>query len=96
MKRIVAILAFFLLLAIQPPAPAQENPSRSQETSTTQTVPPANDRPEKSRDSEEDSLSYSAEQEILPREYFRKRLPPLSNREKLIWSFRTAKANILL
>ncbi len=39
---------------------------------------------------EEDDLAYSYEQEIISRRVFQKRLPPLSSRERVIWSFRVA------
>ncbi|HNX96725.1 MAG TPA: hypothetical protein PKK12_03510 [Candidatus Aminicenantes bacterium] len=44
----------------------------------------------------EDDLSYSYEQEIISRKVFQKRLPPLTARERVIWSFRvTAKSPFL-
>jgi len=45
---------------------------------------------------EDDIFSSTYERELLSRRFFQKNLPPLSSREKIIWSFKTARANILL
>ncbi len=47
-------------------------------------------------DSEDDIFSTTYERELLSRRFFQKTLPPLSRREKIIWSFKTAQANLLL
>ncbi len=47
-------------------------------------------------DSEDDIFSSTYERELLSRRFFQKNLPPLSSREKIIWSFKTSRANILL
>ena len=55
--------------------------------------------PEKSDrfpDSEEDIFSTTYERELLSRKIFKKSLPPLSRKEKIIWSFKIAKANTFL
>ena len=45
---------------------------------------------------EDDIFSSSYERELLSRRFFQKTLPPLSTGEKIIWSFKTSRANILL
>lgn len=45
---------------------------------------------------DDDIFSSSYEREMLSRRFFQKTLPPLSRREKIVWSFKTARANILL
>lgn len=52
--------------------------------------------PDSYADSEDDIFSSSYEREMLSRRFFQKNLPPLSRREKIVWSFKTAKANFLL
>jgi hypothetical protein len=47
-------------------------------------------------DSEDDIFSSTYERELLSRKIFKKSLPPLSRKEKIIWSFKTAKANTFL
>jgi len=47
-------------------------------------------------DSEDDIFSSTYERELLSRKIFKKSLPVLSRKEKIIWSFKTAKANIFL
>ena len=43
---------------------------------------------------DEDSLPY--EPDILSRKVFQKKMEPLSNKEKIIWSFRMAETNSFL
>lgn len=45
---------------------------------------------------EDDIFSTTYERELLSRRYFQKTLPPLKPREKIVWSFKTAKASLLL
>lgn len=39
---------------------------------------------------EDDLFPFSYEQDILSRKIFQKTLPPLDNREKIVWSFKIA------
>jgi hypothetical protein len=57
------------------------------------TVPEKSDR---FPDSEDDIFSSTYERELLSRKIFKKSLPPLSRKEKIIWSFKTARANTFL
>ena len=62
-------------------------------------VPPPSPIPQKTdgySDSEDDIFSSNFERELLSRRFFQKTLPPLNSREKIVWSFKTARANILL
>ena len=43
---------------------------------------------------EEDSFSY--DQDFLTRKLFQKKLPPLTPKERIVWSFRMADTNIFL
>jgi len=45
---------------------------------------------------EDDIFSTTYERELLSRRFFQKTLPPLKPREKIVWSFKTARANLLL
>jgi len=47
-------------------------------------------------DREDDIFSTTYERELLSRRIFKKSLPPLSRKEKISWSFKTARANALL
>jgi hypothetical protein len=47
-------------------------------------------------DSEDDIFTTTYERELLSRKIFKKSLPPLSRKEKISWSFKTAKANTFL
>ena len=56
----------------------------------------APENPERFTDSEDDIFSTTYEREMLSRKIFKKSLPPLSRKEKISWSFKTARANTLL
>jgi hypothetical protein len=56
----------------------------------------APERVDRFNDSEDDIFSTTYERELLSRRMFKKSLPPLSRKEKISWSFRTARANTFL
>jgi len=56
----------------------------------------APEKPERFTDSEDDIFSTTYERELLSRKIFKKSMPPLSRKEKISWSFKTAKANTFL
>ena len=61
--------------------------------------PPENPVPHKAApyaNGEDDIFSNTYERELLSRRFFQKTLPPLNAREKIVWSFKTAQANLLL
>jgi len=80
-----AILIALFLLAAWPPTASQ----------TTAPVYGGliaqNQRAKESLSGDEDIFSTADEQELLFRRVFQKSLPPLSKREAIIWSFRTAQ-----
>lgn len=47
-------------------------------------------------DSEDDIFSTTYERELLSRRIFKKSLPPLSRKEVISWSFKTADSNTFL
>lgn len=53
-------------------------------------------KPNRFPDSEDDIFSTTYERELLSRRIFKKSLPPLSRKDKISWSFKTAKANTFL
>jgi hypothetical protein len=57
---------------------------------------PAEQKMEPVIESEDDIFSTTYERELLSRRFFQKTLPPLNRREKIIWAFKTARANVLL
>ncbi|HUU04858.1 MAG TPA: hypothetical protein VMZ49_03155 [Patescibacteria group bacterium] len=94
MRKILFIILLILLL--QTPrgfkaSALEQNPDGAD--------PPQSSIPQKSdgyAESEDDIFSANYERELLSRRFFQKTLPPLSSREKIVWSFKTARANILL
>jgi len=47
-------------------------------------------------ENDDDIFSTTYERELLSRKVFKKSLPPLSRKEIISWSFRTAKGNTIL
>jgi hypothetical protein len=94
MKRI--FLISLLVLLLRTPYPSQTSAFAQ---NTEQNKMSEMSAPEKSNrfpDSEDDIFSTTYERELLSRKIFKKSLPPLSRKEKIIWSFKTAKANTFL
>jgi hypothetical protein len=94
MKRILFIVLLFLLL--RTPYTSQTKPfaQNSEQEKLPDTVAP--EKSDRFPDSEEDIFSTTYERELLSRKIFKKSLPPLSRKEKIIWSFKIAKANTFL
>jgi hypothetical protein len=94
MKKILVLILLVLLLQTPRAFKAsaiEQNPDRT--TAPESAVSPKTDNfPE----SEDDIFSTTYERELLSRRFFQKTLPPLSDKEKIIWSFKTSTANILL
>jgi len=94
MKRILFIVLLILLLRM--PYKSQTKPfaqNAEQKEAADIEVPEKSDR---FPDSEDDIFSSTYERELLSHKIFKKSLPPLSLKEKIIWSFKTAKANTFL
>ncbi|HEX7502800.1 MAG TPA: hypothetical protein VF451_05230 [Acidobacteriota bacterium] len=94
MKKAVFLIWLILLLGPGPfkASALEQNPSGA--------PPPApSAAPQKIApyaDGEDDIFSSTYERELLSRRFFQKTLPPLKRREKIVWSFKTARANLLL
>ena len=93
MKKAVLLILLILLLSPRPfkASALEQNPDGAS--------PPENPMPQRIApypDSEDDIFSTTYERELLSRRFFQKTMPPLKPSEKIIWSFKTAKANLLL
>jgi hypothetical protein len=94
MRKAVFLILLFLLLS---PRPFKASALEQNPDSTAAPAPSA--VPQKIvpyADGEDDIFSNTYERELLSRRFFQKTLPPLSRREKIVWSFKTARANLLL
>jgi hypothetical protein len=93
MKKAFFVILLILLLSPRPfkASALEQNPDGA--------APPENSTPQKIApfvESEDDIFSTTYERELLSRRFFQKTLPPLKPKEKIIWSFKTARANLLL
>jgi len=87
---IILLLLLFLPQTSEAPAYAQNaSPQKFSERTDI-------DQGDSFSDREEDIFSTTYERELLSRRIFKKSLPPLSRKEKISWSFKTARANTLL
>jgi hypothetical protein len=102
MKKAVFLILLVLLLDPRPfkASALEQNPDGAVSPRTDGAVPPAPSAvPQKIApyaDGEDDIFSTTYERELLSRRYFQKTLPPLNRREKIVWSFKTARASLLL
>jgi hypothetical protein len=94
MRKIFFIILLILLL--QTPRAFKASALEQNPDGATPQQSPASQKTDTYADSEDDIFSSTYERELLSRRFFQKNLPPLSAREKIIWSFRTSRANILL
>lgn len=94
MKKILFVISLTLLL--QPPLAFKASALAQAPGGTARQQSPVSPKTDSYADSEDDIFSTTYEREFLSRRFFQKTLPPLNAREKIIWSFKTAKANILL
>jgi hypothetical protein len=94
MRRFFFISLFLLLLHSPQASKASAFGQNTNQQNLPETVIP--ERSERFPDSEDDIFSNTYEQELLSRKIFKKSLPPLSQKEKISWSFKTAKANTFL
>jgi hypothetical protein len=93
MRRILFII-FLLLLNI----PQASKTSAYAQNSFQQKFPEAtaSEQADRFTESEDDIFSTTYERELLSRRIFKKSLRPLSRKEIIGWSFKTAKTNIFL
>jgi len=94
MKRLFFI-AFIVLLLRSPQASTASAAAQNalQQGFSESTAPPETNR---FSESEDDIFSSTYERELLSRRIFKKSLPPLSRKEIISWSFKTARANTFL
>jgi hypothetical protein len=91
--------AFFLILLILLFNPRPFKASALEQNQDVASPPAPSAAPQKIApytDGEDDIFSTTYERELLSRRFFQKTLPPLNRREKIVWSFKTAQANLLL
>ena len=101
MKKAVFLILLVLLLDPRPfkASASEQNSDGAVSPRTDGAVSPASPVPQKIApyaDGEDDIFSTTYERELLSRRYFQKTLPPLNRREKIVWSFKTARASLLL
>ena len=102
MRKTVFLILLVLLLAPRPfkASAPEQNPDGAVSPRTDGAAAPAPSAvPQKIvpyADGEDDIFSNTYERELLSRRFFQKTLPPLKSREKIVWSFKTARANLLL
>lgn len=94
MKKILFIISLTLLL--QTPPAFKASPRGQKDTGPARPQSPVGQKADSYGESEDDIFSSTYERELLSRRFFQKTLPALTDREKIIWSFKTARANILL
>ena len=94
MKRVLFITLLLLLLRTPQVSKASAFGQNADQRKLPQTTVP--EEADLFPDSEDDIFSNTYERELLSRKIFKKSLPPLSNKEKISWSFKTAKANTFL
>jgi hypothetical protein len=86
----------FLVLLLQAPhaSKASAYGQNAAQSNLSKAVTP--EKTDRFNDSDDDIFSTTYERELLSRRMFKKSLPPLSRKEKVSWSFRTAGANTFL
>ncbi|UCH95280.1 MAG: hypothetical protein JSV88_00155 [Candidatus Aminicenantes bacterium] len=71
-----------------------DDAKKETKTEETEKPPPNLDEYDGSEMEEEDIFSY--DQDFLTRKIYQKKLQPLTNKERIIWSFRMAETNAFL
>lgn len=94
MRKILFVILLILLL--QTPRAFKASALEQKPDDALPPQSPVSAKSESYDNGEDDIFSSTYERELMSRRFFQKNLPPLSAREKIIWSFKTAKANILL
>jgi hypothetical protein len=94
MRRFLFVTLLILLLHV----PQASKASAYGQNAATQRIQgtAAPEKTDRFSDSEDDIFSTTYERELLSRKIFKKSLPALSRKEKISWSFKTARANIFL
>ncbi|MCX6556168.1 MAG: hypothetical protein NTW95_01850 [Candidatus Aminicenantes bacterium] len=86
----------FLVLLLQAPHASKASAYGQNAAQSTLSKTAAPEKADRFSDSDDDIFSTTYERELLSRRMFKKSLPPLSRKEKVSWSFRTARANTFL
>jgi hypothetical protein len=94
MKKFLFIFLLVLLLRTPQPSKASATGQDTDQQKLIETAVP--EKADRFPDSEDDIFSNTYERELLSRKIFKKSLPPLSQKEKISWAFKTAKANTFL
>jgi hypothetical protein len=97
-KKIMRKISFviLLLLLLQTPYSSKATVFGQNLEEKNRSHIPAVEKVNRSADSEDDIFSSTYERELLSHRIFKKFLPPLSRKEAIRWSFKTAKANTFL
>lgn len=96
MKHLIRILAVLLLIYLSFVLTAQNSAPVENNTGPQAVGVDVPDDPNDQSQEIEDDDYFSYDQDILSRKLYEKKLPPLSNKEKIIWSFRLAETNSFL
>ena len=100
LKILIPVLVFYLcytlLAQVRTPGKTGDPVTPAEVKKSTSTDQETLDLPgyDRSEGEEEDLLSY--DQDYLTRKLFQKKLPPLTRKETIIWSFRMAETNTFL
>jgi len=94
MRRFLFITLLLLLLRTPQASKASAFGQNTEQRNLPETAVP--DKTDRFPESEDDIFPVTYERELLSRKIFKKSLPPLSRKDKIIWSFKTARANTFL
>jgi hypothetical protein len=94
MRRFLFIILLIVLLRTPQASKASALGQNADQQKLPETAVP--EKSDRFPDNEDEIFSTTYERELLSRKLFKKSLPPLSRKEKISWSFKTAKANTFL
>jgi hypothetical protein len=94
MRRFLFIAILVLLLQAPHASKASAYGQNTAQSNSPRAAAP--EKTDRFSDSDDDIFSTTYERELLSRRMFKKSLPPLSGKEKISWSFRTASTTTFL
>jgi hypothetical protein len=94
MRRFLFVILLLLMLRTPQASKASALGQNTDQQKLPETAVP--EKSDRFPDNEDEIFSTTYERELLSRKIFKKSLPPLSRKEKISWSFKTAKANTFL